>query len=497
MTHRQHADVMHYINGEFVPGQSGQWFDNLDPYTNQPICRTAEGRKEDILRAVRAASDAFAGGPWRRMPAKERLGILMRIADMGEQEAEETPRLGSLDTGLPISQTRGLALGAAQFIRHTVETVKTRLIGEAYQVDDLFINYTIYKPIGVVGLITPWNAPFMMETMKIAPALATGNTCVLKPAEWAPLAANKWAELAQAAGVPPGVLNVVHGFGEIAGASLVAHPEVRFISFTGETTTGSEIIRTGADSLKKVSMELGGKSPLILFDDADLERALDAIVWGVFGNNGERCSNSTRLLVQQSILDMVEKRLLERLPHIRLGDPLDAQTEIGPLIHPRHRENVERYIESARAEGAKVVQASLPAELSGGNFVPPTLLLNANNRMKAVQEEIFGPVLAVIPFATEEEAIRLANDVKYGLAAYIWTRDIKRGHRFAQAVDSGMVWVNSPNLRDPRGPAGGMKASGIGREGGPYSFDNYMEKQLIHVAIGEPPIPKLGAKPVT
>lgn len=281
-------------------------------------------------------------------------------------------------------------------------------------------------------------------------------------------------------------------FGETAGAALVAHPDVRLISFTGETTTGMEIIRNSAATLKKTSMELGGKSPLIVFADADLDRALDAAVWGVFSLNGERCTANSRLLLEQSIYDEFVARLKERVDRIVIGDPMNPATELGPLIHRDHWERVNRYIEIAKQEGADVYAPGVPKGLERGNFVPPTLLLNCRNDMKVAQEEIFGPVMAVMSFTSEEEAIRLANDVKYGLAAYVWTNDMKRGHRVAQAIESGMAWVNSPNVRDLRIPFGGTKYSGIGREGGHYSFDFYMEVQVVHVAVGDPPIPAFG-----
>lgn len=281
-------------------------------------------------------------------------------------------------------------------------------------------------------------------------------------------------------------------FGETAGAALVAHPDVRLISFTGETTTGMEIIRNSAATLKKTSMELGGKSPLIVFADADLERALDAAVWGMFSLNGERCTANSRLLLEQSIYDEFVARLKERVDRIVIGDPMNPATELGPLIHRDHWERVNRYIDIAKQEGADVYAPSVPTGLEKGNFVPPTLLLGCHNGMRVAQEEIFGPVMAVMSFADEEEAIRLANDVKYGLAAYVWTNDMKRGHRVAQAIESGMAWVNSPNVRDLRIPFGGTKYSGIGREGGHYSFDFYTEVQVVHVAVGDPPIPAFG-----
>jgi 5-carboxymethyl-2-hydroxymuconic-semialdehyde dehydrogenase len=484
--------VLHYINGHFVEGVAGRSFQNVNPFNNEPINEVAEGFKEDIDLAVAAARRAFEEGPWRTMSVNERLKYIVKIADLIEANAEEISYLESLDTGLPVSQTKKQAARAAENFRFYAEMVKSRMVGEAYQVDQVFINYTIHKPVGVAGLITPWNAPFMLETWKVAPALATGNTVVLKPAEWSPLTANKLAQIIHEAGLPEGVFNVVHGFGETAGASLVAHPDVQLISFTGETKTGSEIMKNGADTLKRCSMELGGKSPAIIFEDADLESALDAVVWGIFSFNGERCTANSRLFLQESIYDPFVEALKERVANIVVGDPMDEKTEVGPLIHRKHWENVMNYIEIARKEGAEIITGHIPEAFRNGNYVAPTLLLNCTNDMRVSQEEIFGPVMVVIPFKTEDEVLRMANDVKYGLAAYIWTSDMKRGHRLAQSVDSGMVWVNSQNVRDLRIPFGGTKYSGIGREGGHYSFEFYTETQVIHVAIGDHQIPKFG-----
>lgn len=486
--------ILHYINGQFVEGVAGKSFANVNPFNNEVMNEVAEGFKEDIDQAVSAARVAFDHGPWRTMSTDERLKYIVRIADLIEEKADELSELESLDTGLPISQTRKQAARAAENFRFYAQMVKSRLAGEAYKVERSFVNYTIHKPLGVAGLITPWNAPFMLSTWKVAPALATGNTCVLKPAEWSPLTANKLAQIIDEAGLPKGVFNVVHGFGETAGASLVAHPGVQLISFTGETKTGSEIMKNGADTLKRFSMELGGKSPAIVFPDADLEKALDAIVWGIFSFNGERCTANSRLFVHQSIIDRFVSALKERVENIVVGDPMDPETEVGPLIHRKHRETVINYIQTARQEGAEVVSGTIPAEYEKGNYVAPTLLLNCTNKMRVAQEEIFGPVMAVIPFESEEEVIQMANDVIYGLAAYVWTNDIKRAHQIAQAVDSGMVWINSQNVRDLRIPFGGSKYSGIGREGGHYSFEFYTEPQVIHVAIGDHPIPRFGKK---
>lgn len=486
-------DVKLYINGEFVEAASGETFENRNPFTNETINLVAKGNQDDIDLAVSVAEEAFRNGPWGSMKLTQRMKYIEKIADLIEEEAEAIALLESLDSGLPIGQTRKMAARGAENFRFYSRMVQARMHGDAYQVDDEFINYTVNQPLGVVGLITPWNAPFMLLTWKVAPALATGNTVVLKPAELSPLSANILAKVIQKAELPNGVFNVVHGFGETAGEALVQHPMVKAISFTGETTTGKRIIKNGADSLKKTSMELGGKSPLIVFDDADFEQALDAAVWGIFSFNGERCTANSRVFVQKDMKHKFVEALKERVQNIIVGDPSEDKTELGPLIDKGHFQKVTSYIELAKQEGCEVYQGTVPEQLTNGNYVPPTLLLNAKNDMRVCQEEIFGPVMAVIEFETEEEVIKLANDVEYGLAGYVWTNDIKRGHRVAQAIDSGMIWVNSQNVRDLRIPFGGMKASGIGREGGHFAiFEFYTEPKAIHVAIGDHHIPKFG-----
>ncbi|GGJ69388.1 5-carboxymethyl-2-hydroxymuconic-semialdehyde dehydrogenase [Anoxybacillus voinovskiensis] len=485
-------DTKLYINGEFVDSVSGDTFENFNPFTNEIINRVAAGDNEDIHLAVSAAKEAFRNGPWRTMKTSERLRYIQRIAELIDKHVEEIAYLESLDTGLPISQTRKMIARSAENFRFYAAMVRSRLVGEAYQQDDEFLNYTVYQPLGVVGLITPWNAPFMLETWKVAPALATGNTVVLKPAELSPLTANKLAQIIAEAQLPKGVFNVVHGFGETAGAALVAHPDVAAISFTGETVTGSLIIKNAADTMKRVSMELGGKSPLIVFEDADFERALDAAVWGIFSFNGERCTANSRVFVHTSLKERFVAALKERVANIRIGDPLDAKTQVGPLIHKDHWKKVTEYITLAQQEGCTVYSGQVPESFQHGNFVAPTLLLNAKNEMRVCQEEIFGPVMAVIEFETEEDVIQMANDVKYGLAGYVWTNDIKRAHRVAQAIESGMIWINAQNVRDLRIPFGGMKYSGIGREGGHYAFEFYTEPKVIHVAIGNHHIPQFG-----
>lgn len=492
LEHGIQPDISLYINGEFVGSEAGETFENINPYTNEKINVVAEGRKEDIDKAVTAAKEAFVHGPWRTMKLTERLTYIYRIADLIDEEIENIAYLESLDTGLPIKQTRAMVSRASENFRFYARMVESRLIGEAYQVDENFINYTINVPAGVAGLITPWNAPFMLETWKVAPALATGNTVVLKPAEFSPLSANLLAQVIDKAGLPKGVFNVVHGYGETAGDALVKHPDVQLISFTGETTTGSTIIKNSADTLKACSMELGGKSPIIVFDDADFDRALDAAVWGIFSFNGERCTANSRLFLQEGIKDQFMSALKKRVENVKIGNPLDDATEVGPLIHTEHYDKVVSYLKIAQDEGAEVITREIPKEFKKGNFVAPTMIVNVENSMRVAQEEIFGPVLTVMTFKDESEAINLANDIDYGLAGYVWTNDIKRGHRVAHQIEAGMLWVNSQNVRDLRTPFGGSKYSGIGREGGHYGFDFYTEKKIIHVSIADHPIQQFG-----
>ena len=486
--------VPHFINNTFVDAVEGGTFESLNPATNQPVALVADGTAADVDAAVAAARHAFDDGPWPKLTAQARAKHLRHIGALIEKHAAELVRLEILDSGVPISQIKDGTIPRSAYNFHFFADLVTQLSGESYPVDGRFLNYTVRKPVGVAGLITPWNIPFMQETWKVAPALAGGNTVILKPAEWAPLTAHKLAEIIQEADLPPGVFNVVHGFGETAGAPLVAHPDVQLISFTGETTTGQEIIRNGAKSLKRYSMELGGKSPNVIFADADLDRALDAALFQVYSLNGERCTAGSRLLVQASIYPEFVERLAARVRAIRVGDPNDPATEVGPLIHPEHWQRVAGYMDVAREEGATLlVGGGRPAALPEGNYFQPTLITNVRNDMRIAQEEVFGPVLVVMSFSDEAEALRLANDVKYGLAAYVWTRDLARGHRMGQGIEAGMVWINSQNVRDLRTPFGGAKNSGIGREGGHYSFDFYTELTTIHVALGEHPIPRLGA----
>ena len=496
MSHTQPAGlpdkIRHFIDGKFVDSVGGEEFDVLDPVTNETYIRAAAGQQADIDLAVAAARRAFTEGPWPKMLPRERSRILHKVADIVESRDAQLAELESYDSGLPITQAKGQARRAAENFRFFADLIVAQH-DDTFKVPGRQINYVNRKPIGVAGLITPWNTPFMLESWKLGPALATGNTVVLKPAEFTPLSASLWGEIFREAGVPDGVFNLVNGLGEEAGDALVKHPEVPLISFTGESSTGSLIFGNAAPYLKGLSMELGGKSPAVVFADADLESALDATVFGVFSLNGERCTAGSRILVERSIYDEFVERYAERAKNVVVGLPSDPATEVGALVHPEHYDKVMSYVEIGKTEGRLVAGGGRPDGFPVGNFVSPTVFADVSPDARIFQEEIFGPVVAITPFDTDEEALELANNTKYGLAAYIWTSDLKRAHNFSQSVEAGMVWLNSNNVRDLRTPFGGVKASGLGHEGGYRSIDFYTDQQAVHITLNEAHSPKFGA----
>jgi 5-carboxymethyl-2-hydroxymuconic-semialdehyde dehydrogenase len=486
------VSIEHHIGGVPAGSVGGEAFDVLEPATNRVYAQCAAGQTADVNRAVAAARQAFVEGPWPGLKARDRARILNRIADAIEACGDRLAEWEAFDTGLPITQARGQAHRAAENFRFFADLI-VALHEDAYRVGDEQLNYVVRQPVGVAGLITPWNTPFMLETWKLAPALASGCTVVLKPAEWSPLSASLLPEIMAEAEVPAGVVNIVHGIGEEAGAALVAHPDVPLLSFTGETTTGKIIARSAADRLKALSMELGGKSPCVVFADADLDAAVDAAVFQIFSLNGERCTAGSRLLVERPVYDEVVERVAERARAVRVGPPGDPATELGSLIHPEHHARVRGYVQSGLEDGARLVAGgSVPEGLAEGNFLAATVFADVKRTDRIFQEEIFGPVLCVTPFDGDTEALELANDSRYGLAAYVWTASLERAHRMAQGIESGMVWVNSQNVRDLRTPFGGIKESGVGREGGRHSIDFYTEHRIVHVALKPLPVPKFG-----
>jgi len=480
--------IRNRIAGQDTDGAGGV-FQTFSPVDRSVICDVAHGTQADIDAAAHAAKDAFPA--WRDLPAAERKLILIRIAEGIEARAEEIALCECWDTGQAYKFMSKAALRGAENFRYFADQVGQARDGQHLKSPTL-MNITTRVPIGPVGVITPWNTPFMLSTWKIAPALAAGCTVVHKPAEASPLTARLLVEIAEEAGLPPGVLNTVNGFGESAGKALCEHPAIRAIAFVGESRTGSLITKQGADTLKRNHLELGGKNPVIVFDDADLQRALDAVIFMIYSINGERCTSSSRLLVQETIRSEFEEKLIARINAIKVGHPLDPATEVGPLISQEHFDKVTRYFEIAPQDGARIAAGGTTLG-DAGYFVAPSLFTDANTHMRIAQEEIFGPVLTSIPFATEDEALEIANDTAYGLTAYVWTNDLTRALRVTDALEAGMIWVNSENVRHLPTPFGGVKASGIGRDGGDWSFEFYMEQKHIGFATGAHKITKLGA----
>jgi 5-carboxymethyl-2-hydroxymuconic-semialdehyde dehydrogenase len=482
--------IDHLIAGKTVAGRD--YFTTVNPATQEVLAEVASGGEAEVNAAVAAAKDAFP--KWAGLPATERAKLVRKLGELIAKNVPELSQTETNDTGQVIAQTgKQLVPRAADNFSYFAEMC-VRVDGHTYPTPT-HLNYTLFHPVGVCALISPWNVPFMTATWKTAPCIAFGNTAVLKMSELSPLTAARLGELALEAGIPAGVLNIVHGYGKEAGEPLVRHPDVRAISFTGSTATGNRIVKEAG--LKKFSMELGGKSPFVVFEDADFERALDAAVFMIFSNNGERCTAGSRILVQKSIYAKFVDRFVARAKKITVGDPLDEKTIIGPMISQGHLAKVRSYIEIGQKEGATLLCGGLDAPLVSdrvkkGNYVAPTVFADVDNRMKIAQDEIFGPVACIIPFADEAEAVRLANDIQYGLSSYVWTENIGKAHRVAAAVEAGMCFVNSQNVRDLRQPFGGTKASGTGREGGTWSYEVFLEPKNIAVSLGGHHIPHWG-----
>jgi aldehyde dehydrogenase (NAD+) len=472
------------IDGKWVAAASGKTFESRNPATGELLATVAEGDAEDINRAVAAARKAFEG-PWSKVKPFERQAILLRLADLVERNFEELSALDTLDMGAPIARTRGNRLRVLGMLRYyagkatslTGETIENSLPGEIF-------SYTLKEPVGVVGAIIPWNGPLGASVWKIGPVLATGCTVVLKPAEEAPLTSLRLAELCLEAGVPPGVVNVVPGFGETAGAALASHPGVDKVAFTGSHVTGQAIVKASAGNLKRVSLELGGKSPDIVFADADLDAAIPGSAMAVFSNSGQICSAGTRLFVEQRIYDDFVGKVADFGKGLRVGNGLDPETQIGPLVSEQQLERVTGYLDVGRKEGAQALAGGArvtEGPLAKGYFVPPTVFANVNDNMRIAQEEIFGPVISAIPFKDMDDLVRRANSTMFGLGSGVWTRDVSKAHRLAKAIRAGSVWVNCYQAMDPAVPFGGYKMSGYGRESGLQHLDEYLNVKAVWI----------------
>ncbi len=479
----------HFIGGQSVRGE-GKPFDVTEPATGAVLGQTHDATEAEVNQAVAAAHKAFPA--WSSTPGEKRKEILHKIADLIEARAEEIAATECLDAGQCWRFMAKAAIRGAENFRYFADLAPSAADGKHLPTSE-HANISTRKAIGPVAVITPWNTPFMLSTWKIAPALAAGCTLVHKPAEWSPYSARLLVEIAHEAGLPEGVFNSVNGLGETTGKRLTEHKDIKAVAFVGESKTGSMILRQGSETLKRVHFELGGKNAVVVFDDADLERALDAVVFMIYSLNGQRCTSSSRVLIQASIYDKFLERIAERVRNLKVGDPFDPATEVGPLIHPRHLNKVCSYLDIAVQEDARIVAGGGRYKDKGdGYYFRPALIGDAHVTMRVAQEEIFGPVLTAIKFKDEADAIAKANSTQYGLAGYLWTSDLSRALRVSNALDAGMVWVNSENVRHLPTPFGGTKASGIGRDGGDWSFEFYMETKNIALAFGSHKIQRLG-----
>jgi acyl-CoA reductase-like NAD-dependent aldehyde dehydrogenase len=474
-----------WIGGEWSDAASGETFPTLNPATGEVLAHVAAGGEEDVDRAVRSARAAYRDPAWRRMSPHRRAELLWALSDLIEANAEELATLETLDNGKPFFESREVDLPSVVENFRYFAGIADKIHGETIPVPGAFLNYTLREPLGVVGCIIPWNFPLSLAAWKAAPALACGNTVVLKPAEQTPLSALRLTELAAEAGFPPGVLNVVPGFGETAGAALVRHPDVDAISFTGSTEVGRLVMRDAAGTLKKVSLELGGKSPNIVFADADLDAAIKGAASGIFYGKGEVCAAGSRVLVERSIYDEFVERFRIRSEKATVGDPMDPKTRIGALVSEAQLERVLGYVESGKREGARLVTGGERARVQGrGWFVQPTVFADVAPAMTIAREEIFGPVAAVMPFEDAADAVARANDTFYGLAAGVWTRDLGKAHRMAAELDAGTVWINTYNQYDSASPFGGYKQSGFGRDlGWQAALEKYTQVKSVWVNL--------------
>ena len=480
--------VLNHIDGQQMAALDGSWFNTDSPIDLQPLAKVARGKAADIDLAAEAADRGFK--VWSAMSGKERQKILHAIADGIVARAREIALLECVDTGQSLKFMAKAAIRGSENFRFFADKAVEAQDGQSLYAPGQ-VNVTKRYPIGPVAVITPWNTPFMLSTWKIAPALAAGCSIVHKPAEFSPLTANLLVQIAEQAGLPKGVWNLVNGMGEDAGKRVTEHPLIKAIAFVGESSTGSLIQKQGADTLKRGHYELGGKNPVLVFADADLEKAADAAAFMIYSLNGERCTSSSRLLVEESIYEEFCSMVADRANNIKVGHPLDPETVVGPLVHPEHEAKVLSYFKAAVEDGATIAAGGEKIADLPGCFVKPTLFTQADNKMRIAQEEIFGPVLTAIPFKDDADAIAIANDVQYGLAGYLWSQNVERCWAIADKLEAGMIWVNSENSRHLPAPFGGVKASGIGRDGGDWSFDFYMETKNISFALEGHQPPKL------
>jgi len=480
-----------FINGEWVDAESGKTFSSPNPATGQPLAEVAEADKIDIDKAVRAARAAYEG-KWSRMSARERGRLLYKLAQTIEERSQQLAELETADNGKPIRESLYVDLPQVAENFEYFAGWATKIEGETIPVPGRMFNYTLREPIGVCGQIIPWNFPLLMAAWKLAPALAAGNTVVLKPAEQTPVTAMELGKLIQEVGFPEGVVNIVPGFGETAGAALAAHPDIDKVAFTGSTEVGKLIARAAAENLTKVSLELGGKAPNIVFADADLEQAVNGAMMGIFFNQGQVCCAGSRLFLEERVKDEFLDRFKAGAQKIKVGDPMEKGTSMGPQVSAEQLNRIKSYVDIARQEGATVLTGGKAPALEGpleqGYFFQPTIFCDVRNEMRVAQEEIFGPVVSVITFKDEDDLLRQANQTIYGLSAGIWTRDITRAHRFAKEIKAGVVWINTFNIFNAASPFGGYKQSGYGREMGKHALEMYTQVKSVWVDLSGKPI---------